>query len=681
MIAFFTKDWDHRWRQIRLPVPDRRGELVQFELPIAGDAATQQWQSWGHRQPWHQLTPKQVREFGISIENDTGVNTAFSGAVYLSGVWLCDPGDPETETPVRNIAAYPHAPKVGERYELSFQLRVPFSDPFDPDSVDITGTVQTPAGKSEPVRGFYFEDFLYDRFFNEHWRQLKPCGHPLFKIRYTPRVPGDHTLTVTARVGDERYELPVMSFSARPAGDAYNGFVRVDDEDKRLLVYDNGREFWGIGLNVRSPYDTRYKENVPYTNWNDEGLKLYERLLPKLAENGINVVEVWMSSWWLALEWINDAPGFHGVGHMNQYRAWMMDRIVQWAEQNGIYLIVVFNNHGKFGELNDTEWARNPYNTKNGGFLDGSEEYFSDERAKAAFRRFADYALARWSYSPNILMWKLFSEIDLTGDDYNFYKQPVMADWHREMGQYVKNIDLYDHPVTTHWMLSYKRINKAVGGLPQLDVLTTDAYYNSTGGTRELLKLLRGTADYAESMDKPVIVTEYGGSPHADSMGNLIKQARIGIWTGFFEGMAATPFFWWFALVDDKNLYGMYKALGHFTAGESRAGKRTRTRRLVGDAVVVKELRGKNGRILLWGFDADYYFSSAENQDPIMHRNIELSVSGMPTGTYAIEYWNCETGLVVNTKRQNATSGQLNLHVPAFSKDFAVKIKPVEGVR
>ena len=184
-----------------------------------------------------------------------------------------------------------------------------------------------------------------------------------------------------------------------------------------------------------------------------------------------------MCSWWLALEWINDAPGFHGVGQFNQYRAWMLDYILRLAEENGIKLILVINNHGKFGMSYDTEWKRNPFNKELGGFLERCEEYFSNAEAKQMFKNLADYMVARWSASPNILFWKLFTEVDLTGPDISYYQRTGdIAAWHHEMGGYLKGIDIYQHPITTHWMLSYHRIDAAISAVPELDLLTTDAY-------------------------------------------------------------------------------------------------------------------------------------------------------------------------------------------------------------
>jgi len=674
-IYFFTKDWDSLWRQIRLPAVPQRG-LVRFDLPLTGDEAARRWEPCGHSRPWHPLTAGQVMEFGCAFKPATGAKDTFTGDVFLVGAWLSDAPSPFDEPRIRNFGWAPQAPRVGEKLEVTFELHADYTDPFDAQDVLVSGMVATPAGAPEPVRGFYFEDFLFNPAAKEFTSALTPYGYPSFKVRYTPRQAGEHTMALTVRAGGDQWTLPPVVFEVQPAATSYHGYLRVDAKDPRLFAWDSGAPFWGLSMNVRSPFDNRYLTTAPYSNWRDEGLLLYERLFAEYEKHGITVVEVWMCSWWLGLEWINEAPGYHGVGYMNPYRAWMLDRILGWAEQHGIYLIVVMNNHGKFGMTYDTEWARNPFNVANGGYLQSCEEYFSDARAKKAFQKYADYTLSRWTHSPHILMWKLFTEVDLTGNTLEFYLNPVVADWHKEMGAYVKNHDWYKHPITTHWMLSYNRINDAIADLPELDVLTTDAYYQQNG-TRQLLELLWGGARMSETKKKPLLVTEFGGGPYADSMGNLMKQAHLGIWTGYFCGSPVAPLYWWFALVEEKNLYPYYDVLHKFTQGdEDRRGMAARTEELADKKIMLCELRSPE-RVLLWGMDTDFYLPDNENPVPIERGDVTLPVAGLAPGAYAVEYWNIETGAVARRDTLNvANAGEtLTLKLPPFRKDFAVKIR------
>jgi hypothetical protein len=671
----FTKDWDHLWRQVRIPVPAKAGPWT-VRVPIAGDAAVAAWQCQGHGRPWNPIITKGLLEMGCAFNLEPGKNASFTGDVILTGVQLVDPGLPDDSPKLRNLNFAPESPQVGSKVEFDFEYAEWLQDPFDPAKTSVTAEITQPDGKKVSVRGFYYEGFLYDPEIADKTRTLTPQGRPRFKVRYCPLLPGRHTVVISATANGHTVTAPPLTLDALPPDPDYRGFVRRDPQNEVYLSWDNGDPFWGVGINVRSPYDNRYVGIAPYSDWRNEGLPLYERLFAKYEEVGITVAEVWMSSWWLALEWINDAPGFHGVGHYNQYRAWMLDHILESAERHHISLLLVFNNHGKFGMMYDTEWTRNPYNKACGGFLDNCEQYFTDARARAAFKRTCDYIVARWGYSRNILAWKLFTEVDLTGTSMEYYLKPEVAAWHSEMGAYLKSIDPNRHLVTTHWMLGYHKINAAIADVKELDFLSTDAYYQG-GGTARLLQMLYGGAAFAHTHHKPLLITEFGGSPYADSMGNLIKQSHLGIWTGFFAEAPSSPMYWWFALTDEKGLYGRYTSLRNYSAGVDRHGLAYATRPLPNTGLTINDMAGTD-RYYAWLFDTTYYTSDTENLRPQAWKGIKLAVKAPAPGAYKLEIWDVAKGTVAETRDVTVTkkTPTLTIPLPDFTLDIALKLEP-----
>jgi hypothetical protein len=452
----------------------------------------------------------------------------------------------------------------------------------------------------------------------------------------------------------------------------------VDPEDSLCLAFDNGEPFQGLGVNTRSPTDARHEKMVPHNLWRDEGLNFYRRVFPTYRKRGINVAEVWMSSWWLALEWIPDAPGNHGVGHYNQYRAWLLDRLMECAEENGVYIILVIHNHGKFSTFCDREWSRNPYNRANGGYLAHNESYFTDKRAKEDFRNMADYLVARWGHSPHLLTWKLFSEINLTGASHGFYRTSAMEDWHREMAQYLHEIDIYDHMVTTHWSSNYTLINRPIASLETLDILTTDAYTDNFGKTEQMVKYLEGGYDYAGDIGKPLVITEFGGDPLGDSLGVLRRQLRLGHWSGYFGKSAILPMMWWFAIIDEEDFYDDYSAISAYIEGEELRGMERGSRSLPEVDLELRTLRGR-GRTLLWGYDPDYFHSAVEARKPPPREGLTVDVGDLSPGDYVVEHWSCATGEIVRKSSLQVEAGSsTRLAIPPFAGDFAVKIVPAE---
>ncbi len=675
-LTVFAKDNDHLWRQIRTIVPPSDGKQpFTVKVPLKGHEAVEKWEMSGHKRPWNPLTARNLMEYGCIFEPDYGMTAAENVQMLLKSVkTTVEPLPKSSEAPLIGLSYKPQRPMVGTTFEVSFRLDCWPSAPYDSEKTKINAVVKLPEeGKTEAIRGFYYEDFLYDSHEWDKTRCLMPTGEPCFKIRYCPRVAGKHTLEATCEIDGESIALKPIEFEAVAAPEAYHGFIRRDPKHDQFFLYDDGTPFWGLGMNVRSPYDNRYKEVAPYSNWQDMGLSVYDMLFKKYKEIGINVAEVWMSSWWLALEWINDAPGFHGVGHYNQYRAWMLDHIFDIAEKNGIKLFLVINNHGKFAMHYDTEWKRNPFNKINGGYLTNCEEYYTDKRARSDTKKLLDYISARWGATPTLLAWKLFTEVDLTGPDLNFYNNPVVAQWHTEMGAYLKGIDLYKHPITTHWMLSFHRINRPIAMLPELDFLSTDVYYELGGGTRQFVELMHGSRTFAKSCFKPLVITEFGGSSYADSMTNMMKQVPMGIWTGFFSEMGIIPMYWWFALLEDKNLYSDYVALSKFGADEDRRGMVPAFANVPNTSLNLNTLHSDN-RVLAWIFDMNYYFNDTENIRPALIKGAKVTLPAPKPGNYELQFWDSVEGKMLSASPLEVKEPNVTVTLPDFQMHIALKI-------
>ena len=679
-LRVYAKDNDFLWRETSCQLgagtnPPQDGQW-QLALPIKDRPAVAAWTPLGgHTRPWTALTARNLLELGLVFALPADATPA---TFWLTDIALEKRAVPAASAPVYDFAVSPKIPQASRRCELTFRLAKWPLFPCNQKTTDIRADITAPDGSTVSRHAFYFEDFLYDSQERDKTRCLTPAGEPCYKIRFLPRQAGPHAVVFHAQVDGQELSLPPLTIevSAAPDGAEPVSFIVCDPEHHEFLQFDDGRYFWGLGVNMRSPFDNRYFEIAPYSQWLDLGLGAYDLLFPKFRKHGINVVETWMSSWWLALEWINDAPGFHGVGHYNQYRAWMLDHILGLAEANNIRLIIPFNNHGKFGDTYDTEWARNPYNVKNGGFLQKSSDYYTDAKAQEAFRRTADYIVARWSASTAILAWKLFTEVDLTGPDLNFYRQPQVAAWHHLMGSYLHEIDAYKHPVTTHWMLGYHRINDDIALVPELDLLTTDAYYQKDG-TKGLVNLLVDGARVSRKWDKPLLITEFGGSSYGDNMECLVKQVELGSWVGLFHQAPVVPLNWWFAMLEDKNLYHHFDSIAAYAAQEDRRQLKPSELDLPDQPFHACFLQGEK-RLLCWLYDTVFFYDDRENVKPKLREDVTLQLPPLMPGEYAVEFWDTAQGKISRTETfvQSSAEEQQTLTLPPFRRTTALKIFP-----
>jgi hypothetical protein len=677
-----AKDWDHLWRQIALPwrqvtatAPGVTGR-IEVTVPVSGPEAVSRWQPVGHRANWHDLTLAQLREWGVVFESKSKTPCRQTIEIVSAELLPAAAADPK----VKILGVFPARHRVGERIDFICEINGWQGTPFDPASVLLQAEIIRPDGVAQTVRGFYFQDFV--RLPSGGEDGLLPSGSPSFMIRYMPTQPGTYSLQPLIRVGTRELRLPKAVLKVEPAAKPFHGFVHVDNQDKRFFSFEDGTFFHGVMMNFRSPTDARYDDIARYNNWKDEGLEAYERLFPKYKKAGISVVEIWMCSWWLELEWTQEMPGCHGIGWFNQWRAWKLDRIMEWAAKNDIQVILVLHNHGQVGTQFDNEWVRNPYNRKNGGWLDNAEHFFSDAKAMEAQQRFYEYVVARWGWSPNLLSWKLFTEIDLTGNSLNFHNDPSVKAWLAKSATILKQEDINKHPVTIHWMLDYKHINPQIAALPEMDFITMDAYYMGANETSQrCVELLRAADDVARLYKKPAAVTEFGGSPYGSDFSVLQAEFSLGPWIGFFSAHPFTPGFWWFPLVEEKNLYPRLTGFVNFAKGEDLRGMRNQTCLAGGQGIEICLQRkidgdGTSQRLLMWGFDSAYFYGSQSGRAPRDVTHYSAPIGGLSPGSYKVEFWNTDTGVVSSRTTLTVKPGQniVELPIPAFKRDFALKM-------
>lgn len=395
------------------------------------------WKAGGHDRPWDGYAAQRVREFGIRFF----CRESFRGPVFLGDVRLL-PG-PEERSPISGIHDFRvNSPVVRqyEKFEARFRIPRVYTNPFDPEEVDVRATFVSPSGKTSEVAGFYHQEFR--RSIRANRERLDPVGPGEWMVRFSPAETGVYTYALRVRDRQGTYASARRRFRATASNRP--GFVRVSSVNPRYFEFTGGAFYYPIGHSVISPVDERYGR------WHamppDHGTHNYDRFFSRMGQAGENWTRVWMSSWWLGLEWKDGWPGYHGLGRYNTENAWRLDRLMDLAEENGIYVTLVLHSHGQFveGSWVTNEWQSNPYNKANGGMSETPADFFRGERERMLLKQRLRYIVARWGYSPNILSWELCNEVYAVRVD-----KEVLRDWHAEMAGYLRQEDLGRHMVTT----------------------------------------------------------------------------------------------------------------------------------------------------------------------------------------------------------------------------------------
>lgn len=514
----------------------------------------------------------------------------------------------------------------------------------------------------------------------------------------------------------------------QPAEPGNHGFVRVSRIDARYFEFSDGSLFYPIGHNLRSPTDPRGAMILDLPETRDRGLNTYREFFQKMRANGENFCEIWMSSWFLDIEWTRRWPGYFGLNRYNQLHAARLDALLDLAQQYGIKLHFVLENHGKFSDWCDPEWAYSPYHEELQGGKLGPMDFFRDDQARAIYRKKLRYVVARYAHHPAIAGIELVSEFDLTGTsgnpnnphgDRNASHQGAQVDWVRAMFEELRRIDPYGHPLTNHYATGIAFIDwRSARDL--FDYVVGDVYADKNKNVSFLNHAVVFALKHRDAMDgklKPFLITEYGGDWSGASPSQLAGDLKAGIWSSWMTGAAGTPLLWWFDLIDKENLYTFYRPFALFIAGEDPRGLDLKARicTLVTDLGYNKGLYApnspapggenvekldyilrcdwsdKNGgdatRGYGWILDreqlSDLPFGAARAKEARSYTGIQLNAANFKPGDYAVEFWDTQAGKVIETRKVTVVEGEkdgvpgrtLAIRFPNFTLDTAFKIK------
>ena len=411
-------------------------------------------------------------------------------------------------------------------FETSFSVSLPYNNPFDASDIKVDAEIER-EGKS---------------------LGMVPCFNDgdVWKLRYTPSQSGQYTYQINAKTASESEQCAQGSFVVDDS--EHWGFLRIGKHSKRHFVFENGESYFALG------------ENMGWVQWNDSAqLDIWIGYLDECQDAGINWIRIWMCPWGKTeLTWTPKDGRYHGYKQYDLENARIIDGIFAEAQKRGIYIQWVINHHGQYSIKHNPEWQNNPFNTENGGFLEHPWEFFTNDEAKRHYRNRLRYLAARWGYSTHLLSWEFWNEVNLTAN----YDFPVVKAWHEEMAEYLREIDPYDHLLSTSTSRDFDPIFETKG----MDFIQSHSY---TSGLIQKLELISEKC-VDEYPDVPHFFSEmaydWRGPTKGDDGGiSLHNQLWASVHATADAGTAMT--WWWDNWVRPKNLYYHFKALAKYVDG------------------------------------------------------------------------------------------------------------------
>lgn len=379
-------------------------------------------------------------------------------------------------------------------YETEFLMAGLTGNPFDPEKNDVRVIFRGPGGKTKKQLAFF-------------------DGGGIWKARITADGHWEGGTVIHNGVG-----VPTRlstSVAAQPLH-----FVRRKGAG---FVYDDGKPYWPLGHNVA---------------WRSGNLDVADAFA-KMGAAGESWSRVWMCHWdGKNLDWEtkNDTLS------LTVARRW--DGIVAAAQKHGIHFQLVLQHHGPYALKVNSNWDENPWNVKNGGFLKTTAEFFTHPEALRRTKNKLRYTVARWGYSPSVLAWELFNEVEWTEGAKDTPK--AVEAWHKSMAAYLRSLDIHQHLVTTSSHLPGGDLYGA------LDYEQPHAYPPDVAAT----------ALSVRPQSKPIFYGEIG--PASDLNADDGRHLKAGLWASLFSDAAGAAQYWSWENVDKRNLYGLFRSASAF---------------------------------------------------------------------------------------------------------------------
>ncbi|MAX27430.1 MAG: hypothetical protein CMJ19_23275 [Phycisphaeraceae bacterium] len=436
----------------------------------------------------------------------------------------------------KDIATY-------QMIEWQIDFDAAYENPFDPDQVKVDAQIQTPSGKRLTMPAFYLQPYDLKLVGENEKLKLKADGQ--WRLRFAPRETGSYNFHITVKDQQGQNQSQTQTFTVKASD--HPGMIGVSKQNPKTFVYENNEPYIPIGLNICTPPGSR-KDGPP------QRVFVYDQWFKSMNQNGMNFGRLWLAPVFNLLS-LWDKPG-----KVDQEGAARIDYVMQQAEEHDVAIMLCIDVHLHL-QTKRYFWKTNPMKRSNGGPITWPTQMWENEEAIRLFKNRLRYLVARWGYSPSVFAWELWNEVNLSDQSQKFEKQ--ITDWHALMADYIREIDPYQHMITTSTAHA-KGPMHMLDALDKLDFVQTHFY-----GNMNSVKYVRDLSAWhpTEFGNKPHLFGEFGpstklGKTELDTQGVNVKNA---IWAGMFVESPATPMLWWWSgYIDQNNLWELYGPLSAF---------------------------------------------------------------------------------------------------------------------
>ena len=547
---------------------------------------------------------------------------------------------------VRSAASLP----VGlyEKFELRIELEAKYTNPFDPDDIDLWSEFIAPSGKVWKIWGFY---------------NSSPTPSP-WMVRFAPTEVGQWQYVVKVRDRTGSAHSQTGAFTA--ISSAHHGFIGIAP-NQRYLMYSDGTSFYGVGLWHNDKYESANQGSIT------------EQSLDQLKKAGGNFISFYSTP----LETMTT-----GVGRYDESRCDRLDQLFEWCENRDIHISWNIWFHAYLSQTvwgdGSSRYRLNPYQS-----VTDAKGFFGSERAWKFEERLHRYMIARWGYSRALFLWFLIDEINGT-DGWAHGDRAVAEQWCRQINVFFGEHDPYHRPTTgtqsgavdQWWPNGYKIFNIAAR-----EIYEAQGHPIPTSGKlgpNDRSSLWYSYHNYAaqaqnlwSGFQKPLIVGECGFDHTYDEPGTpeYIAMHHNALWVSLATGLCCTPFWWsWSDTLNDSIVTNQLRYLGQFVSDIDLAH------------LALHPTQVDAGACDAWALKSDrLIFGWMVNPQTSLARE-SFMISGLKDGDYEVRLYRTWRGLYLEPQTLTCRDGKLTVTIPELQTasshasnighDIAFKIVP-----
>lgn len=520
-----------------------------------------------------------------------------------------------------------------EKFELKLALdNVHYSNPYDPDDIDVYAWFKSPAGDTTWVNGFF------DNYQNrDQW-----------KLRFSPNKTGEWQYQVFVKDAAGTGNGVVQSFTA--VDSEHHGWIKPSTRNPHYFVHDDGTSYYGIGV---------------YSPWGNN-----QSRFDTFSENKANLFALWNINYG---GFVNGAGIFEDeLGRYNQEKAGRLDSLLSILERKNIKLMYAIWPHDLFSQtVWAHQWHNNPYNQ-----LINVADVYDDAEVWEYQKRQYRYLIARYGYSRSMGIWEIINEMNGT-DGWAQGRHDEAYNWVKKVDQYFEDHDPYDHPTTASFSGGYGEYRARLyeqNDIPNLHIYPEQSWpkkYSDDLMRSSMYNFAFGARRFWDNFEKPALYGEAGADltyydPYTT---NYTIAYHNAIWATLTNGMASSPVWWQYTHMS-ADMWSYLKYLRAFTREINFGNENFAPAELL--------VKGSDNYAMVSDSSA-FGWTRSYNSEDIAGQPLRLK--GQKAGTYQLSWFNTWTGEVVGEETHVVVDEVVDATIPAMDqarKDIAFKMNRID---